>query len=141
MAMVWKCPACHIDNAGPLEQGCSACGAGKPGVHLATAPASATADDAATQAFVDWTKAQKRSFPPDLTALCWSAFKAGLDFAVGQGVPISLPGSAETRTLHAALALFIDNVLLHDPEEVQSGEWLSAAEARKLLARLEAKKD
>ena len=34
----WKCPRCGVDNTGPLEQGCSACGSGQPGKHVGVPP-------------------------------------------------------------------------------------------------------
>lgn len=30
----WKCPGCNAENAGPLSEGCIACGAGKPGTQV-----------------------------------------------------------------------------------------------------------
>jgi hypothetical protein len=34
----WKCPACGVQNEGPLPQGCTQCGSGKPGFHVGNPP-------------------------------------------------------------------------------------------------------
>lgn len=52
-------------------------------------------------------------------------------------IPDSDIGTAESRTLIAALELFIEQVLQHDPEEVTSGEWLTAQAARDLINRIQ----
>ena len=52
-------------------------------------------------------------------------------------VPPAEEGTAESRTLVAALELFIEQVLQHSPEEVTSGEWLTAQAARDLIERIQ----
>jgi hypothetical protein len=43
------------------------------------------------------------------------------------------PEGKTNRTVAAALALFRDQILSGDPEEVHTGEWLSAEEVTQLL--------
>ena len=50
--------------------------------------------------------------------------------------PPPLEGSAESRTILAALQLFLDQVLRSAPEEVAEGEWLSAEETEALIRKL-----
>lgn len=45
-AAAWKCPSCHADNTGPLEDGCTSCGAGadaRKGTDNRVPPAAASA--------------------------------------------------------------------------------------------------
>jgi hypothetical protein len=46
------------------------------------------------------------------------------------------PESKTARTIIAALHFFSEQVLVHAPEEVASGEWLSVAEVRALIQQL-----
>lgn len=80
-------------------------------------------------------------------SLLYEAFCAGAQWIEGRVVAQggigaaestdTLKGNAESRTLIAALQLFIEQVLQGNPEEVGSGEWLSAAEAAELVKRIE----
>ena len=42
---IWHCPTCGEDNAGPMAEGCTACGAGRPGRHIGVPPPPAPARD------------------------------------------------------------------------------------------------
>src|SRR5205814_1793059 len=46
------------------------------------------------------------------------------------------PEGKPRRTLAAALALFLDQILRQQPEEITSGEWCSVEEAEALLEQL-----
>jgi hypothetical protein len=79
---------------------------------------------------------------PQLHALCLEAFELGAAILRDEiGMPETPPppvleGSAESRTILAALQLFLDQVLRSDPEEVAEGEWLSAQDCEQLIRTL-----
>lgn len=160
------CPACGAANTGRLEDGCTACGSGKPGKFvgvdpLYTPPSAAPAPlpatiDVTPQERADLFTAVERAYRTwfamadlsEATNPTFAAFAAGYAAALNASpmptpdappVPaVALPGTAESRTIIAALSYFIDQVLNGNPEECQTGEWLSIAEAQALLKRLEA---
>lgn len=162
VASLWKCPACAGENQGPLEQGCVSCGAGKPGrraeqplvqVVPSTSSTVQYKEHSTTRtAFDAWWRVAP-NYPsvlptPALVDLAFLAFEAGMEYGRGlnplplQDPPPSpdtplVPGDATSRTLAAALGMFIENILVHGPDEVQDGTWLSAEEARKVLETLE----
>lgn len=145
--VVWKCVSCDTENQGPLELGCAICGAGKPGTKApTTVQSTSTLSTSTGQDSVDRVCAEWLASQVDPSYL--SAFKAGMEYqkhlqeppqvADTSPVPIlPLAGSITSRTLAAALGLFIDNILIHGPDEVKDGTWLSAEEARGVLAKLE----
>ena len=140
---IWKCPACSAENAGRLELGCVSCGSGKPGFKI-TVPAVTIpkeipnfALDAFKEFLSQTPELSNYDHGVEIDAL-WKAFQAGMEYAMQTGIPVTLPGTAESRTLAAALAQFIEQILSQGPEEIASGEWLSEADARALLRKLEA---
>ena len=64
-----------------------------------------------------------------------AGFQIGMSQVAQQAVPLS--GTAETRTVIAALRLFMENILPTATEEIQSGEFLSIEETVRLIAKLE----
>lgn len=135
---IWKCPSCGAENQGPIYAGCTSCGAGKPGQPAKQAPRPS---DPVGEAFQSWLGGLRDTIEPATALLLFDAFKAGYAMGLGEQKPevladTPLSGTPESRTIIAALELFVDNVLQHSPEEVKSGEFLSAAETRKLIERL-----
>ena len=141
----WDCPACGEPNTGSIDQGCASCGAGRPGRR---APEPATPPPAPPAP------------PPDIAqgdvATAWAlrhpaatvedAYRAGyLDGvraarAAQAPPPETLaPEGKVNRTLIAALAFFRDQILLGNPEEIQTGEWMSAQEVTQLIETLQAR--
>jgi hypothetical protein len=137
--VTWACPKCSAQNQGPLEAGCAACGAGKPGYRAETAaPPSQQQGRVLPDPFALWFKhAHPEGTDTATYEAMRKAFLAGMDYAMRAGTPVTLPGFAEQRTLAAALAYFIEQVLLNQPEEIASGEWLDVEAAQALLKRLE----
>jgi hypothetical protein len=135
---IWTCPNCAAENTSIVTQGCPACGAGKPG-QKATKPSGPPTE--VDTAFDQWFRPLANSVGAAEAELMRKAFAAGWEMAAvttppAPPVEVPLTGTPESRTLFSALAFFIDNVLESTPEEVISGEWLSADAARKLLATL-----
>jgi hypothetical protein len=156
---IWGCPSCGADNTGPLEQGCSSCGAGKP-TRTMSAPTSPTPPPPAAAA------PEEGQVRPGDVADVWAsdhpevvsiaeAYRAGYlagvraaqaaqqaaraaqqasAAAAASAVPV--PDAKAYRTMVAALSLFRDQVLAGHPEEVTSGEWLSAEEATTVISQL-----
>lgn len=147
---VWKCPACGSENSGLLEQGCAVCHAGKPGVHLEpvqstqvreepTDAAFSTDIQTVDEAYIRWRTAGNHRLEHEQNVLAYEAFKAGYQMGVSQVAETRVPlaGTAESRTIVAALKIFRESVLPTASEEIASGEWLGIAEVDKLIARLE----
>ena len=151
----WKCPACGADNAGPLEQGCSSCHSGEPGSHVGVPPpAPKKMDDAATvgakvffadtpadSAYLAWSRETYSAgqYTDDVRQALYEAFKAGFQAGIGQVSQMATPlaGTAESRTVVAALRMFLENVLPTATEEIQTGEFLSIEATEALIQRLE----
>jgi hypothetical protein len=147
----WKCPSCGAENTGPIAQGCQLCGAGKPGQRAADPPppppprAEALKQD--VEQDVDeataWVKAHPRASITDAyTAGYVEGFRAArrqlLDQQEQQRADSAFaPEGKVGRTMIAALELFRDQILASQPEEVQSGEWLSAHEVSQLIQQLQ----
>jgi hypothetical protein len=154
----WGCPSCGADNAGPIAQGCSVCGAGRPGRHIGTEP---PVPPAAPRAELPETpEGTPDDVPRDTPALRWlaehpeatleQAFIAGYvegmrDMRYMSRRPTDAPPEAEAalppeakvaRTIVAALTYFADQVLPAASAEVASGEWCSVAEVRQLIQQL-----
>ena len=154
---LWQCPACDADNFGPLEQGCSACGSGKPGkkvdpddwgvspVPTSTSSTEVQKSTSELEAPVDiayrgWRKDHPQDSQTPLDLQLYAAFVAGFYAAQGrvqQQTVEPLTGTAESRTIVAALKLFRDQILSDLPEEVRSGEWLTPQAVDQLIDRLE----
>ena len=154
----WDCPSCGAENTGPLAQGCQVCGAGRPG-HRAEAPPpppkvdvgvappelvvpppaedesvftrwlavhpQATLEEAFLAGYIEGIRATRR------------AERAAPAAPAAQPQPPELPSDKVARTMVAALALFRDQILAGDPEEVSTGEWLSADEVTTLITELQ----
>ena len=147
---LWKCVACGTENSGPLEMGCASCGSGKPGSHVGVPPPAAPIAGAeipaghepttVEAAYLRWLKTNgMKQVDPVVNELLFDAFQAGFQVGISQvaqqAVPLS--GTAETRTVIAALRLFLENILPTASEEIQSGEFLSIEETQRLIQRLE----
>jgi len=158
---VWKCPACGIENISIPEQGCPSCGAGQPGYKAEPRPSTQTIERVLPSPSYKWVNDRHAASPvppsPDLVelnqlffawlqplrgkvddtteALLFQAFKAGYEVGQGARQIEPLEGTAESRTIVAALTLFIDQVLQHNPDEVRSGEFLSAREAQQVIEK------
>ena len=127
----WRCPAGGADQGGPLAQGCQACGAGKPGRKAPVVRAMTPRDHA-----LRWCEEQG-ALDPDVTEVVVAAFLAGWRMAQQQTAQAQVMGlpplSVETRTIVAALEMFLDRVLVEaDPEE----GYLTPAETQELISRL-----
>lgn len=156
----WKCPACSADNQGPIPQGCTSCGAGKPGYHVKTppspvlepppAPAEAPLIDAVSTFFGTWFRQRFGHDPDPLVHLpLEEAFRMG--WIMSQQVqvqrtmvaaPVTVdvatlaPHTKAQRTIIAALEIFKDQILSQAPDEIASGEWMGPGEVDALIAQL-----
>lgn len=158
----WKCPACLVENVGPLPFGCSSCGAGKPGYHVDPPPPTAaqrTDPQQGLPTVIDrawapvWEKLQFEA-PTRATQvedLLQEAFLAGWMAGAQQqahqtmqATPLTAdaralaPEARPQRTIIAALELFRDQVLGFAEDEIASGEWCSLAEVGELIERMRA---
>ncbi len=139
----WACPSCGEKQQGRIEDGCVHCGAGKPGQRIEQAPASSS--NPVEAAFTQWLGPLRGTVDAQTEQLMFAAFQAGYQLASTlQSGPIKprppeapLSGTPKSRTLAAALRLFIDQVLQFGPDEVESGEFLSATEAERLITQIE----
>jgi len=158
---LWGCPSCGADNAGPLEQGCTSCGAGRPAPRPPEPPtppiprvSQREPDDPTYTLGTDVLRLWRewdQQYPDATTEMAYTAgYVAGMRAALRaqvaqhrahqQALPSEMSYTGEgkmTRTIIAALSLFRDQVLVEKPEEVTSGEWLSAAEVDSLIRRLQ----
>lgn len=137
---MWACPSCGAENAGPLAGGCLVCGAGKPGQQVEApppppAPPTSVPGDAAGSW---WERHPDATLEQAFTA----GYIEGMRDAMRKQAEVAhqrqalSPEGKLHRTILAALALFRDQVLAADPEEVTSGEWLSAAEVTAFITQL-----
>lgn len=154
---MWGCPSCGEENQGPIAQGCAACGAGRPGRHIGTAPpapaprivveepagpepAAAPAPEPAEEltTFARWRARHPEASVEDaFTAGYVEGFRDGHHRGAHPSRTVSVPPQQIIpRTLIAALELFRDQVLLSRPEEVTTGEWLSAEQVTELIAEI-----
>lgn len=152
-AMGWSCPACGEFNVGDLTQGCTACGAGRPGRRIDVTP---------PPALPHRSQAEPRDLLEEAGAKFWHAnpratvidgFVAGYQMALAQlqrqqSAPLRVPPVAldvkalapetrEQRTILAALRFFKDQIAAVAEEEIASGEYCSAPELDALIARIE----
>jgi len=144
----WKCPRCGAENQGPIAQGCTQCGSGAPGRHIGQAPPPPPAPEPAPPT-PDPTRSVAEVWldeHPDATLE--EAFTAGYvegirearraQRATAPSAPQPFtPELAVNRTIVAALELFRDQVLAGTPEEVLSGEWLSAEQVTSLIRQIQ----
>lgn len=148
----WTCVSCGQAVATALELGCPHCGAGTPGKHvgvpqpppprssLREAPDASSGDSGGglggEQAYLAYAKG--RQFDSVEAGLAYEAFMAGYQAALAAVVHVPpLPGTAESRTIIAALRRFAEEVLPLASEEIASGEYLSIEAVDALIAKLE----
>lgn len=161
----WDCPSCGSENMGPIAQGCVACGAGRPGRHVGMSPPPppAAPDEITTPPATVGPEPEVRR--RDLATI-WAeehpdadreeGFRAGFLEGVRQARMAQLreqqaldqqpqptrpavPYVADDmiqRTVLAALEHFRDHVLVSDPEETTTGEWLTQHQVTALIAQM-----
>jgi hypothetical protein len=146
---IWGCPSCGEDNTGPLTQGCVHCGAGVPAAKSDAPPPPAPAptydDTIAAQGDVADAWARAHSGVVSIAEAYRAGYLDGVRAArAAQGPPQHPPPPVSAlstpttwRTVIMALGLFRDNVLVSRPEEVVSGEWLTADEASQVIDELQ----
>jgi hypothetical protein len=138
----WKCPSCGGENAGPIAQGCTRCGAGTPGRHIGRdAPPPAPSEPELRQGDIATVWAETH---PGVSVE--EAYRAGYLDGVRAVRALPPPHRAAeppldpqtkiARTIVAALGYFADQILSGAPPEVESGEWCSVAEVRTLIHQL-----
>jgi hypothetical protein len=143
----WNCPACGAENAGPLGQGCSSCGAGQPGrrAELPPPPPAGESPGSFSASLASrWLDAHpEASIEEAFTA----GYAAGIDAARAallqqtrrrDSREVFDPAGKVQRTLIAALELFRNRILADMPEAVESGEWCSPEEVNDLIAHISA---
>jgi len=139
----WACPSCGAENLGAISQGCERCGAGRPGHRVDAAPPTPARSEPPNAATL-WIQHH-----PEATLA--QAFTAGYVEGYREArrqqllekpiVDVEPEWSLnaedkQMRTMIAALELFRDQVLIGNPEEVTTGEWLSAEDVTALVAVL-----
>jgi len=138
----WKCPACGAENFVAIAQGCLICGSGAPGHKGEPPPPPPTLphdDDGLGQGDIAdvWAAAH-----PEVSVA--EAYRQGYAEGVRaarQAEPAPptaaiAPDAAIARTVVAALELFRDQILVGDPEEVRTGEWLSADQVTAFIQQI-----
>lgn len=149
MEGIWKCPSCGQENEGPLAQGCTRCGAGKPGRHVGRQAPPPPPEPPAEDAEVEHLGTLDRWLLSHPKATLEEAYTAGYFEGVKDtrreqlaAQPPQEPGldpqGKVARTIIAALSFFADQVLRQAPPEVETGEWCSVAEVRSLIQQLAA---
>jgi len=129
------------------------CGNGKP--QPAVPPVSTSAMDLPTvilRGFERWLeqRCEADENPTGvlkLRSILLEAFTGGFmlqNVPAGTPIPPARPeeppmteDGKQARTLAAALALFIENILVNLPEESDTGEWMTLKEAKELLVSLQ----
>lgn len=140
----WRCPACGVENAGPLVGGCSVCGAGRPGQRATEErPASVTSP---LEVSAQWAAQHPQATLVEAFAAGYAhgvqATHAQLRAEARRSTPAADPFAPERkiqRTLVAALEVFRDRILPEAGEAIESGEWCSIAEVTTLIAELQAR--
>lgn len=103
-------------------------------------------EEARNAAFLDWFRPFRGKLGPEGEQLIYAAFVAGVQWVEGRVVngttaaaspADTLRGTARERTIIAALRMFIEQVLSTRPEEVGTGEWLSAEETLQVVQDME----
>jgi hypothetical protein len=151
---IWACPTCGEDNEGPMPQGCIHCGAGKPVVAPPPPPTppvprvsertpdDPTYDDRRVEQGDVADHWARQHVDVSIAEAYRAGYIAGLRAARAAQEPLPqdvppVPDAKTYRTLVAALAHFRDQILLGTPEEVTSGEWLTAEEATTVIQQLQ----
>lgn len=146
----WHCPSCGAENGGPISQGCTLCGAGRPGRYIGDAPPpppAAPTTPPAAEARGDLADAwaaehTEVSVAEAFRAGYFAGVRATLEAQASRQQPAAErdlpPEGIMNRTIIAALELFRDQVLAGAPEEIASGEWMSVAQVNDLLRQLRA---
>lgn len=141
----WRCPSCGAVNLTLIAQGCQRCGAGMPGPRAEAPPAPPSPATPPPEEEESLAERWRREHPE---ATVEDAFTAGYIEGVraarqahaavpAPAAPPPLPPDAIiTRTVIAALELFRDQILVDTPEEIQSGEWMSAQQVNDFIAHL-----
>ena len=151
----WQCPSCSATNTSPVADGCPKCQYGAPqpsAIPLPPVKPSPLVDvSPADLAFGKWIQPLRGKVDATQEAYLHAAFLAGVDFGYGYSntepgpAPTSTPppaavplqGTARTRTILAALRFFKEGMLAYTPEEIATGEWLSAAATAELITEYE----
>src|SRR5262245_40157719 len=140
--MPWKCPRCGAEQVSDPTLGCAHCTAGTAKAYKAQPAEPPPENDLrvlARPATLDEIAAVWAARNP--AASLREAFLAGYEFAARTATKPAaeaFPAAHKrTRTIVAALRLFRDQVLREADEEVESGEWASAAEVTTWIAELE----
>ena len=160
---IWGCPGCGEDNEGPIERGCVHCGAGKPAATPLPRVSDRAPDDPTyapppelpskllmTEPENEFTGFLKRHPGATLEQAFIAGYVEGVraarraEIAARPPQPPPAPDALTTtadaktyRTVVAALALFRDQILSGDPEEVTTGEWMSADETSNVIQQLQ----
>lgn len=141
----WKCPGCGAVNLGLIKYGCDACGAGAPGHKGEPPPAPPRLDPEVEQVEQgDVADYWARTHPEASVAEAYRQGYAEGVRAARQAEPAPPqtpatpvgPDATIARTVVAALELFRDQILVGNPEEVQSGEWLSADQVTAFIQQI-----
>ena len=157
----WHCPRCGAEQVGPIGE-CHACGSGTAkGYHVDNPPlppptlpplpepgtwlvGRQAREMTSHQGFVAWADREGIGVGRE-QELAWRAWEAGRQWTAvrthaAHTEPTVSPAdaelSADRRTVIAALEKFIADVLVFEPEEVETGEWLSSTAANMLVMRL-----
>lgn len=143
----WKCPGCGAVNLGLIAQGCTICGAGAPEHKGEPPPPPPRVSERLPD---DPTYGQGQGDVADVWAArnpdvsIAEAYRVGYadGVAAARQVPPAPPQSPVgpdatiARTVVAALELFRDQILAGDPEEVRTGEWLSADQVTAFIQQI-----
>lgn len=102
--------------------------------------------DARDAAFLAWFRPFRGKLGAEGEQIIYAAFVAGAQWVegrvvngttAGSGAADTLVGTAKERTIIAALRLFVEQILSQRPEEVATGEWLSAEETLAVVKEME----
>ena len=148
----WTCPSCGAKNTGALEDGCPNCRERQTAQHIGVDPPVrrrepapiAASDFNIEQAFEQFLRAERIVNGTEQN-VARRAFFAGVAYVRRHtpaeprepADPLPLTGTKESRTIIAALKFFREQILSLTPEEVHTGEWLSASEVDAYLTHLE----
>lgn len=140
---VWNCPSCGESNDGALDAGCVHCGAGsarasRPETRTAAAPPPPEDPTMKTTLQLAYQAGYKEGYAAGVRDEQRRQLQGGQGLGGQQAQPPQVAIDPRTyRTIVAALSLFRDQVLAGEPEEVASGEWLSAADAGRVIDQLQ----
>lgn len=86
----WKCPRCGVENSGPIDEGCSVCGAGSARArHVGVPPAKVDVREPAPaqpidQGFQQWVTPYASELSPRMHALLAEAWQAAIRWYQGR---------------------------------------------------------